>query len=477
MLILLGLVGMSYSSSVNTRVNAFRSSRGHVEALWAARAGIERARLVLSEAELDRLAADDPLFDDTEAFANQPVGPAAFSLIVPRFDPDQRPLFGLVDENARVNLNSVGEEFLSGLPGMSESMVDSLLDWRDADSVARPSGAEDAYYEELENPYVARNGALISVRELMRVRSWEPMLRLVLPDPYQRFLEEGGLQVSNLKVEDARLLMNMVTVWSADDNIAPDGEARLDLSSANAEEMRRRIENLTEDEANAIVKWRDGNAYASATDLLDVTKPEEENNNNNNDNNNNRNNRGGNDDGNRQERNASQGGDGDDRGNENRESNNRQGGNRARSGGSSSGEKVFSLDRVGEIIDYFSVPADAGENTDGAANGNQRPARINLNTAPRELLVCIPGISAALADTLLNDRRANPFEGAGALAGVDGVGAEIFRKIYPVLTARSSRFHVWSRGIEPDSGASVTVEAVLSADSGGNVSIVYWREN
>jgi type II secretory pathway component PulK len=53
MLILLGVIGMSFTGSVRTQMQAMRASRGRVEALWAARAGIERARTGMSRRSPD----------------------------------------------------------------------------------------------------------------------------------------------------------------------------------------------------------------------------------------------------------------------------------------------------------------------------------------------------------------------------------------------------------------------------------------
>jgi DNA uptake protein ComE-like DNA-binding protein len=477
MLILLGVVGLSYTSSVRTQVHAMRSTRGHVEALWAARAGIERARVELSLADLGDLRYDDPLFDDAEAFAGRPVGPALYSLIVPRFDPDETPVFGLVDECSRINLNTADEDFLHGLPAISDEMADCLLDWRDGDGDVRPAGAENDYYADLEAPYLPRNGALISLRELLRVRGWEPVWRQVWPDPYDRFRGTQGRERSPLDPEDARLLMRLLTIWSTDDNIAPDGEARMDLAGVTAEQMRGRISDLTEEEAGAIVKWRDDNQYEKTTDLFEVRAVEEDDNNRSGDRNSE------NDSGDGQSRVGRNDGANDDRGSRgDREDNDSERGGENRSGNDrnnrtnqSTGEKVFDLGRVGQIIDYFSASG-GGDNGGGSQNG-QRPGRINLNTAPREALLSVPGMTETLADALLNQREGGTVTATGAaLAQVNRMDEETFTQLYPYLTARSSRFHVWSRGIEPDSGAAVTVEAVLAASTGGEVSIVYWRE-
>jgi general secretion pathway protein K len=55
-----------------------------------------------------------------------------------------------------------------------DSMVDALLDWRDADEVPRPLGAERAWYV-AHGRFAPRDGAFEDVRELARVRGFEEM--------------------------------------------------------------------------------------------------------------------------------------------------------------------------------------------------------------------------------------------------------------------------------------------------------------
>jgi type II secretory pathway component PulK len=54
-------------------------------------------------------------------------------------------------------------------PESADSLVDAILDWRDADDEPRPYGAERSWYES-ERAFAPRNGALADVREIARVR-------------------------------------------------------------------------------------------------------------------------------------------------------------------------------------------------------------------------------------------------------------------------------------------------------------------
>ena len=96
--------------------------------------------------------------------------------------------FGLEDESSRLNLNAllvadarqpdagIGREMLMGLPGMTESIADAILDWIDADDKVRLFGAEVNYYSSLDTPYGPQNGPLESLDQLLMVRDVTPTL-------------------------------------------------------------------------------------------------------------------------------------------------------------------------------------------------------------------------------------------------------------------------------------------------------------
>lgn len=57
-----------------------------------------------------------------------------------------------------------------------DTVVDSMLDWCDAGSERRAKGAENAYYQKRDPPYLAKNGAFDSPEELLLVRGVTPEL-------------------------------------------------------------------------------------------------------------------------------------------------------------------------------------------------------------------------------------------------------------------------------------------------------------
>lgn len=90
-------------------------------------------------------------------------------------------LVSITDESGKVDINKAPEVILRGLfkgLGIEEKnadiIVDSILDWKDADDLHRLHGAENDYYMSLPNPYKAKNAGFDTLEELIMVRGITP---------------------------------------------------------------------------------------------------------------------------------------------------------------------------------------------------------------------------------------------------------------------------------------------------------------
>ncbi len=92
---------------------------------------------------------------------------------------------GMVDESSKWNLNailnlSLKEDELAtiflAIPGMDDTIVQSIIDWMDADDDPREFGAEIDYYSSLDPPYAPRNGKLETLDELLKIQGVTPAL-------------------------------------------------------------------------------------------------------------------------------------------------------------------------------------------------------------------------------------------------------------------------------------------------------------
>lgn len=435
LLILLGVIGLAYTSSVRIQLQASRHDRGRREAYWAARAGIEKALAWLGQTDLAHVSTASDTMDNEAAFRDQWLSHSAFSLIGAKPSVDEEPKFGLIDESAYLNVNTIDEKWMMLLPAMTDEMSQSVVDWRDSNKTPRPLGGEDEYYMSLDDPYMPRNGPLQSVLELVRVKGWGPVYDSAMPDPYSKFTsaaDKPATAASTAAADDARKLLGMLTAVSKADTKAPDGRKKLKLTTADDKALRQRIQKLTDTEARAIALKNTKAAFKDPTELLDVEPPPPT---------------------------ASP--------------TPKPGATPARMtptptpSATTASKKMFTLARVGEIIDYVTVADDAND---------EKAGLINVNTAPYDVLLSIPGMDETLAQAIIQERGSRGFIASrGAVAGISGMTDAAFRKIYPLICARSKTFRAVSRGYEPDSGAAATIEAVFTEGTNG-FEITSWRE-
>ena len=192
--ILLSLASYSYMSLMETEQRAAGMFGRDVEARLAAESGIE---YVATQVALRQTDATLDLYHDPARFSRQAMGQAEdargqvrFSIISPSLvgQADSLPRSGLMTETARFNINRLLEfendtdettdpfTAVSFIPGMSEDICNAILDWIDSDEEPRTGGAESTTYEGLAVPYSARNAPMQSIDELLQVQGVTPSL-------------------------------------------------------------------------------------------------------------------------------------------------------------------------------------------------------------------------------------------------------------------------------------------------------------
>ena len=88
--------------------------------------------------------------------------------------------FSLNDESGKININTMTDTSGIILDNLlvnsgieketADTIVDSILDWKDADDLTRLHGAESDYYMNLPNPYKAKNANFDNLEELLLVK-------------------------------------------------------------------------------------------------------------------------------------------------------------------------------------------------------------------------------------------------------------------------------------------------------------------
>jgi DNA uptake protein ComE-like DNA-binding protein len=116
----------------------------------------------------------DTLSDLTEDyFAAVQVGDGYFWIVRPDYGDDNLPVFGLTEENAKLNINTASYESLMRLPNMTDDVASAIIDWRGgggSGSSGGSSGGQSAYYGSLPDPYTSKQAPFETVEEMLLVQ-------------------------------------------------------------------------------------------------------------------------------------------------------------------------------------------------------------------------------------------------------------------------------------------------------------------
>ncbi len=259
---MISLAGLSYVWTLSTENKATHLHGDQLQLEQTLTSGQEYVRAVCAGTWEQRRELGDVL--DNETLFRQIVvdcdaegsRQARFSVLSPQTQqPDaQGHRYGLQDESAKLNLavfqqwelaeQGAAEQALTGLPGMTEPVAAAILDWIDADTTPRASGAEAKYYAGQGLPYVPRDGVPASLEELLLVRD---------VSRYQMF---GGDTDRNYQVDSYELQAasgpsggtgggqpwaRMLTVYSAERNVTCSGQKRINVNQGDLQELHDRL--------------------------------------------------------------------------------------------------------------------------------------------------------------------------------------------------------------------------------------------
>ena len=233
-----------------TQILAFREATlgreciSRVQARWAARAGVE-TMIAIMEWHNANPDPDDALAltRDLESNAFGEVETGTWDI---RHFIDGQEWAGPMDENSKLNINVATRMQLLELPNITQDVVDSIYDWRDADNEPQQLGAEADFYRNRGLGYEPRNGNFRSIAELelvagawpqyLRGEDWNLNGRL---DPN----EDDGKRTmpddnANGKLEAG--WSQYLTASTRPVTKSASGQPRLDLRKANSEELMTR---------------------------------------------------------------------------------------------------------------------------------------------------------------------------------------------------------------------------------------------
>ena len=180
------------------------------------------------------------------------VGDGYFWVLRPD-DDDNTFAFGIVDEAARLNLNSATQDMLLKLPNMTLELAAAIVDWRDRDSEISSGGAEREYYLLLDDPYDCKNAAFETVDELLLVRgastdilAGEDANRNGVLDDNEN--DSDASEPADNRDGDLDLgLYDFVTVHSREANTDSSGQQRINVNSASTTQLGELVKGVVAD--------------------------------------------------------------------------------------------------------------------------------------------------------------------------------------------------------------------------------------
>lgn len=175
-IVMLGAIVGEFAYSMRTELNITRNFKEEEEAYQLALAGIEHAKLEI-------LSTEEPQYpyinkDGILIFKKGDENPerkgsfknSTFSYLI-------------INEDGKLNINTALLEQMRYLIENSEleletkevdTIVDSIIDWRDTDNLHMLNGAEEDYYQSLPRPYSSKDGQFDIIEELLLVKGVTP---------------------------------------------------------------------------------------------------------------------------------------------------------------------------------------------------------------------------------------------------------------------------------------------------------------
>jgi len=259
---------------------AARLQTKRIQSKYLVDSGVDYARLFLSN-NAATIEGAGGWWDNPDRFQAVPVVMESvrpenlgyFCIVTSNMDDDGMPYghrFGLTNESSKVNLNvlpyldllvpGTARNLLLALPGMTEEIADSILDFIDSDDEPREYGVEGSYYNSMNPPYDAKNGPLDSLEELLLVAGVTPELLYGLDVNRNGILDPDELASGGISAIDADMhlgLISYLTLYSKESNLNAEGLARINLNGPDLEQLYDDLKSAYNDDwANFIIYYR-----------------------------------------------------------------------------------------------------------------------------------------------------------------------------------------------------------------------------
>lgn len=291
MVALLALLAASYSFMVHANISTVIAEQDRFKARMAAESGVQRAIVMLRRNPDDANYTSDVAkwFDNEVEFRGAVVAGGEegedvggletlrgrsdtedtydshaktvwrYSLLAPNYDEPDGVRYGITDECSKLDLNLASEAQLRRLfeeviPQSAEEpvdinvLVDSLLDWREPGTTPRTNGAKSDYYLALNPGYRCKGAAFSTVEELLLVKGFTAWV--VFGEDYNRngllnVNEDDGDESFPPDNADNELFPGVaeyLTVWSRELNTSNDNRPRINLNLQDTEKLEEKLQ-------------------------------------------------------------------------------------------------------------------------------------------------------------------------------------------------------------------------------------------
>lgn len=477
----LSLSAYSFATMMLAQSEATQMSGYQLQAQSLVASGVESIRSFLMLDEASQTEAGG-LWDNPGEFQAMNVVADAesewrgnFSVLAAALDAEGNPSgvrFGLENESGRINVNALplieaqaaalgmenlGRDMLMAVPGMTEEIADAILDWIDTDDEPREFGAEAEHYSGLDPPYAPKNGPLETVEELLLVRDVTPELLFGVDVNRNGLIDasEGG-EAAGTDGEGISLLgwAGYLTLYSQENNVNSKGEPRIDLNVDDLQALSDALSLVFPDDwVVFILAYRQAGAYSGSeegqktTGEIDFDLP------------------------------------GDTKFNQVLDLIGKKVEVKFKGSTESVVLKSPFDEDLGAMIAYMPTLMDNAT----VVGGGTIPGRININHAPRDILLGIPGLTEEIVTKIIEERTVDPAAEDSAAADNPGrkhetwlltegvVTLDEMRTLMPFLCVKGDVYRAQVVGYYENGRASSRVEVVLDATK-TPPRILLWRD-
>ena len=407
----------------------------------------------------------------------------------------------IIDEASKININTAGED-----------LIRNLLSFLGVQPENNETG--DLAVRIVEGrPY--RTVRDVAKVEGMTMEILYGIQQQAVAEPVTSESESILQQPPSLTTTSIGGLVNMATVYSVDANTDANGQQRVNINTANAQQLTQIRGNnnqsvFTQAEANAVIQQRDFSGLSALLDVPAISDqvfnnissnitvedkaPENNNNNNGEENQNGGRNEGfgGNGGGNNQEpedelinintadSDELQELQGIDKGIADRIVAHRDSQGSFQNINAIRDVKVMTVQEFAGIVDKIAIKD--GQTVEGL---------VNINTAPLEILQLLPGMDQQKAQAIItwreqenpddqsnteNPVRGTPFNNLSQLLQVEGVDTQSFRQVVDWVTYRSHGYRIESAAVDLNGKIIATYRGIV-VRNGSQLNVTYWRQD